>query len=170
MTDHDFPRSFRGYRRSEVDSAIARLTLRKEQLEVEFDGAAQRSKAMQVEIHELHRRVADLLDRERTLSRTLEEHQDRREQRDREATVRANAIILEAEERAGLLKTEAIHQVGELQRQVEQLLGMRAGLTQAIRRITEDLGDAMSRLASSPATAIDRPVEDHLARWSDTES
>jgi hypothetical protein len=79
--------------------------------------------------------------------------------------------VLEAEERASLLKTEGLRQVGELQRQVEQLIAMRAGLTAALRALSTDLAGAMARLGSSAATGIDQPVEDHVERWSrETES
>lgn len=168
VSEHVFRRSFfRGYRRGDVDSAVAGADARAEQLEWALNAATQRSRAMQIEIDELHARVLAVREREEALCRTLDELHAHRELRDREALVRANAVVLEAEERAQLLKTEAIRQVGELQRQVEQLLGMRAGLTQAMRRISEDIAGAMARLATSPATAIDHQVEDQVARWSD---
>lgn len=146
---------------------MAGADVRAEQLEWALNAATQRSRAMQIEIDELHARVLAVREREEALRRTLDELHAHRELRDREAIIRANAVVLEAEERAQLLKTEAIRQVGELQRQVEQLLGMRAGLTQAMRRISEDIAGAMARLATSPATAIDHQVEDQVARWSD---
>jgi len=83
---------------------------------------------------------------------------------ERESRHRAQELVLEAEERAAILKTEGLRQVGELQGQVEQLLGMRAGLTQAMQRLSEDLAGAMARLAA-PATAIDYQPEDQLSRW-----
>ena len=71
------------------------------------------------------------------------------------------------------MKMEGLRQVGELQRQVEQLIGMRSGLTQALQRLSEDLAGAMARIAAAPvsappvASSIDTPVEEHVARWSD---
>ena len=93
---------------------------------------------------------------------------EQREQFERESRRQAQELVQEAQERAVLLKSEGLRQVGELQVQVEQLLGMRAGLTQALQRLGEDLAAAMARIASSPATAIDRPIEHHVERWSRT--
>ena len=91
----------------------------------------------------------------------------RRDQIERESSARAQQVMFEAEERAAALKTEGLRQVGELQRQVEQLLGMRSGLTQALQRLSEDIAGAMARIAAAPATSIDRPVEDQVERWAD---
>jgi vacuolar-type H+-ATPase subunit H len=163
---HEFSRSLRGYRRPEVDAAMARHAAEIEMLQSTVDAAEARAQAMQVEIRELHARVDDLREREAAATRALQDLRDRREQMDREARTEAQQLVLEAQERATLLKTEGLRQVGELQAQVEQLIGMRAGLTQALQRLSEDIAAAMARIASAPATAIDRPVEHHVERWS----
>lgn len=163
----NFSLTFRGYKRSDVDVAMARSVLRIEQLEYELEGMTQRANAMQVEIRELHSRIDQMRDRETSLSSSLNELRERREQLDRESAARAQLVLLEAEERAAAFKSEGLRQVGELQRQVEQLLGMRTGLTQALQRLSEDIAGAMARIAAAPATSIDRPVEDQVARWSD---
>jgi hypothetical protein len=36
-----------------------------------------------------------------------------------------------------------------------------------MQRLSEDIAAAMARIASAPATSIDRPVEDQVARWAD---
>jgi predicted nucleic acid-binding Zn-ribbon protein len=167
MSTENFSRSFRGYRRSEVDAAVARSELRIDQLEYELDGMTQRANAMQVEIRELHSRIDQMRERENSLSRSLNEMRARRDQIERESSARAQQVMFEAEERAASLKTEGLRQVGELQRQVEQLLGMRSGLTQALQRLSEDIAGAMARIAAAPATSIDRPVEDQVERWAD---
>jgi chromosome segregation ATPase len=161
----NFSRSFRGYKASDVDVALARSALRIEQLEYELEAMTQRANAMQIEIRDLHARVDAHRDREAQLQRSLNEMRERREQMERESHARAQKLLLEAEERAAALKSEGLRQVGELQRQVEQLLGMRTGLTHAMQRLSEDIAAAMARLASAPATAIDRPVEDQVERW-----
>lgn len=167
MSSENFPRSFRGYKRSEVDVAVARSVLRIEQLEHELEGMTQRANAMQIEIRELHGRIDDMREREASLAASLNEMRERRDQVERETSARAQQVLFEAQERATALKSEGLRQVGELQRQVEQLLGMRSGLTQALQRLSEDIAGAMARVAASPATAIDRPVEDQVARWAD---
>ena len=167
MSTETFSRSFRGYRRSEVDTAKMRSDLRIEQLEFELSNMTQRANAMQIEIRDLYSRIDDLRERENSLSASLDEMRARRDQIDREAEARARQVILAAEERSATLKTEGLRQVGELQRQVEQLLGMRSGLTHALQRLSEDIAGAMARVAAAPATAIDHPVEHHVERWAD---
>jgi chromosome segregation ATPase len=167
MSNDTFPAAFRGYKRSDVDAAVARSLLRVEQLEHDLDAMTQRSNAMQIEIRDLHGRIDEMREHEASLTRSLDELRERRDQLDREAAARAQQVLIEAQERASSLKSEGLRQVGELQRQVEQLLGMRSGLTQALQRLSEDIAGAMARIAASPATAIDRPVEDQVQRWAD---
>jgi chromosome segregation ATPase len=167
MSNDTFPAAFRGYKRSDVDAAVARSLLRVEQLEHDLDAMTQRSNAMQIEIRDLHGRIDEMREHEASLSRSLDELRERRDQLDREAAARAQQVLIEAQERASSLKSEGLRQVGELQRQVEQLLGMRSGLTQALQRLSEDIAGAMARIAAAPATAIDREVEDQVERWAD---
>jgi chromosome segregation ATPase len=166
MSDLGFSKSFRGYRTDEVASAIARRDAELERLRAAAGAAEARAKAMQVEIQELHRRVEELRHREAEATRALDDIRSRRDQIERDARVQASQTVLAAQERATLLKTEGLRQVGELQAQVEQLVGMRAGLTQALQRLSEDIAAALARIATAPATSIDRPVEHHVERWS----
>lgn len=165
-----FHRSFRGYRRGDVDLAVSRYEMRTEQLEYELGNMTQRANAMQVEIQELHARIDTMREREASLARALDEMRARRDQMERESQSRAQQVLVEAEERAASVKMEGLRQVGELQRQVEQLIGMRAGLTQALQRLSEDLAGAMARIAAAPMMPVDPrppvPVEEHVARWS----
>src|SRR3954452_23515934 len=167
MSTENFSRSFRGYKRSEGDASTASAALRIEQLEYELGGMTQRANAMQIEIRELHDRIDQMREREASLSPSLNEMRARREQIERESSARAQQLLFEAEERAAALRTEGLRQVGELQRQVEQLLGMRSGLTQALQRLSEDIAGAMARIAAAPATSLDHPVEHHVERWAD---
>jgi chromosome segregation ATPase len=164
-----FRNSFRGYNRSEVDLAISRSTMRTDQLEYELGNMTQRANAMQVEIQELHARIDAMREREASLARSLDEMRARRDQMERESQARAQSVLVEAEERAATVKMDGLRQVGELQRQVEQLIGMKSGLTQALQRLSEDLAGAMARIAASPMTAPppETPVEEHVSRWSD---
>lgn len=146
----------RGYRQGDVELAVARGTLLREQLQIELDAARARAAAMQVEITELHRRIDDLRKREEELTATVNELRDHRDTMERDATTRARDIVVEAEHRASALRTEGLRQVGELQQQVEQLLALRAGLSAALKRVTQDISDSLDRLAAAPARAIEQ--------------
>jgi cell division septum initiation protein DivIVA len=161
-----FRRSFRGYRRAEVDTFVANAGAAAGQMRQELDAANARAAAMLVEIKDLHERVDRLREREEAAAKKLDEQREHREQLERDARRQAQEIVQQAQERAVLLKSDGLRQVAELQAQVEQLIGMRAGLTRALQRLGEDLAGAMARLGSSPATSIDQPIEHHVERWS----
>ena len=166
----------RGYKRGDVDLAVARATIAHEQMHHELKGTKARANAMHAEIKDLHRRLDELRQREQTLARTLDEFRQRREQLEQEADARARSIVGEAEQRAAALRTDGLRAVGELQQQIEKLLGLRAGLSAALKRVTEDISDSLDRLAAAPARAIEQtpapnePVSEpdpRFARWSD---
>jgi chromosome segregation ATPase len=166
----------RGYKRGDVDLTIARATIAQEQMQHELDGTKARATAMHTEIQELHRRLDALRAREQDLTKTLDELRQRREQLERDADARARSIVGDAEQRAAALRTDGLRAVGELQQQVEQLLGLRSGLSAALKRVTADITDSLDRLAAAPARAIEqtappsKPVNEpdpRFARWSD---
>lgn len=172
----------RGYRQGDVELTIARATLTHEQLQYELEATRARANAMQTEITELHRRINSSRQREHELTSALDEVRQRREQLERDSSSRAQQIVGDAEQRAAALRTEGLRQVGELQQQVEQLLGLRAGLSAALKRVTQDIADSLDRLAAAPARAVEQippqaapeapspEVDERFARWSDAES
>lgn len=171
----------RGYRQGDVELTVARATLAHEHMTHELNATKARANAMQTEITELHRRIETFRHRELELTRALDEVRERREHLEREASSRAQQIVGEAEQRSAALRTEGLRQVGELQLQVEQLLGLRAGLSTALKRVTQDISDALDRLAAAPARAVEQiqphaletpdDLDPRFARWSpDTES
>jgi chromosome segregation ATPase len=156
MEDSELRRAWlRGYRQGDVELAIARTTLRREQLQMEVDVLRARTAAMQSEITELHKRVDDHRVREHELTSELDEVRAHRDQLEHEASSKAQGIIAEAEERALALKTDGLRQVGELQLQIEQLLALRSGLSTALKRVTHDIADSLDRLAAAPARAVE---------------
>jgi len=165
----------RGYRQGDVELAVARATLANEQSQHELSAVRARASAMQTELAELHRRVEAFRSREVELTTALDELRERREQIERDAQNHATQIVGEAEQRSAALRTEGLRQVGELQQQVEQLLGLRAGLSAALKRVTQDIADALDRLAAAPARAVEQlpppattvsePPEDVETRW-----
>jgi hypothetical protein len=161
---------FRGYRRGDVEATLAHERLLRTGLELELAAATKHADAMKLEISELNARIDAGREREALLAQSLDEVRQRREQAERESQHRADEVLREAEERAAALKTEGLRQVGELQSQVESLLGMRTGLTQTMQQLSEDLAAAMARLAAGPATAIDYKPEDQLSRWAPHDS
>ncbi len=161
---------FGGFRRGDVEAALAHDQLIVSRLELELHAATQRVNALQLEVAELQARIEAGREREQTLARSLNDIQERREQIDRESRHRAEQLVRDAEDVVASLKTEGLRQVGELQGQVEALFGLRTTLTHAMQGLSADLAAAMARLASAPATAIDLQPEDQLARWAQSQA
>lgn len=169
MDDSELRRAWlRGYRQGDVELAIARSTLRREQLSLEVDSLRARAAAMQAEITELHKRVDDHRVREHQLTSDLDEARARGDQLERDTDAKVQRVIAEAEERALAIKSDGLRQVGELQQQIEQLLALRSGLSSALKRVTQDISDSLDRLAAAPARAIETiaPVERVEDPWS----
>jgi predicted nucleic acid-binding Zn-ribbon protein len=161
---------WRGYRRADVEAALAHDQLVRTRLELDLEAATQRISALELEVRELNTRIDAGRAREASLTQSLDEVRQRREQTDREARHRAHQLVVEAEERAAALKTDGLRQVGELQGQVEALLDMRATFTRTMQQLSEDLAAGMARLAAGRATAIDYKPEDQLSRWAPPEN
>jgi chromosome segregation ATPase len=154
----------RGYRTSDVEIALARVSLEAERLRHEVDAGRSRTQAMQTEINELHARIDGFRRREAELDRALEDVRRRREELDREAHARGEGIVAEAETRASALRTSTLKQVAELQSQLEQLLELRQNLIASLRRAGEGLDRALEQ-AGPPEPEL-RPADELAERLS----
>ena len=157
---------FRGYRRADVELALARATIARERVALELEATRVRADDLQGEVEVLREQIADHRRRETELLAALDEMRDRREAIEREARLRAEEIVTEARERAAGLRTEQLKEVGELQDNVEQLLGLRSGLTATLKRTIQEVGGVLERLAGNGGKAetvehAPEPLPDH---------
>ena len=111
-----------------------------------------RADELEREVEELRSQIVNHRQREVELLAALDEVRDRRESFEREARARADEILAEARERAATIRTEGLREVGELQEHVEQLLGLRSGLTATLKRTMEEVGGVLDRLAGRGKT------------------
>jgi chromosome segregation ATPase len=164
----------RGYRTSDVELALARASLLGERLQHELEAARQRAQAMQTEIDELHNRVDGFRRREAELDEAVEQLRQQRAAFDRDAQSRGDSIVADAERRAAALRTEGLKELGVLQEQVEELLGLRTKLMHALRKAGEGIGrtiehvESRLRLDDAPPGPGARPADDladRLSRW-----
>jgi cell division septum initiation protein DivIVA len=150
---------FRGYRRPDVELALARATIARERVQLELDVIRTRADDLEQEVDDLRSQIANHRQREVELLAALDEVRERRESFEREARARADEIIAEARERAASLRTEGLKEVGELQEHVEQLLGLRSGLTATLKRTMEEVGGVLDRLAGRGEKREERAPE-----------
>ena len=150
----------RGYKRADVELALARATIARERVQLELEAVRLRSDDLQREVEDLRAQVADHRRRETELLAALDEVRERRESLEREARLKADEIVADARAKAAGLRTEGLKEVGELQEHVEQLLGLRAGLTATLKRTMHEIGGALERLAGGRS---ERPPESEPA-------
>jgi cell division septum initiation protein DivIVA len=139
----------RGYRRPDVELALARATIARERVQLELEATRKRADDVEREVDDLRTQIVNHRQRETELLAALDEVRDRRESFEREARVRADEILNDARERAAGLRTEGLKEVGELQEHVEQLLGLRTGLTATLKRTMLEVGGVLERLAGN---------------------
>jgi len=157
---------FRGYRRADVELALARATIARERVALELEATKVRADEAQSEVEVLREQIAEHRRRETELLAALDEMRDRREAIEREARLRAEEIIADARERVAGIRTEQLKEVGELQDNVEQLLGLRSGLTATLKRTIQEVGGVLERLAgnggkSEPEDHAPEPAPEH---------
>lgn len=150
---------FRGYRRPDVELALARATIARERVQLELDATRTRADDLEREVDDLRSQIANHRQREVELLAALDEVRDRRESFEREARAKADEILAEARERAASLRTEGLKEVSELQEHVEQLLGLRSGLTATLKRTMEEVGGVLDRLAGRSDKREERAPE-----------
>jgi len=153
---------FRGYRRPDVELALARATIARERVQLELYVTRTRADDLEQEVDELRSQIANHRQREVELLAALDEVRDRRESFEREAKARADEIIAEARERAASLRTDGLKEVSELQEHVEQLLGLRSGLTATLKRTMEEVGGVLDKLAGRGEKRAERAPEPSL--------
>jgi chromosome segregation ATPase len=167
----------RGYRTSDVEIAVARAALVTERLHHELEAAGQRARAMQTEIDELHSRVDGFRRREAELDAAVTHLRQQRDALDREAQAHSDSIVADAERRAATLRTEGLKELAALQEQLEELLGLRSKVMQALRKAGASIGRTLDQVAppTQPAPRPDdaRPADDltdRLSRWTRDDS
>jgi chromosome segregation ATPase len=147
----------RGYKRADVELALARSTIARERVQLELEAVRLRADDLQREVEDARAQIADHRRRETELLAALDEVRERRESLEREARLKADEIVADAREKAAGLRTEGLREVGELQEHVEQLLGLRAGLTATLKRTMHEIGGALERLAGGRGERLPDP-------------
>jgi len=150
---------FRGYRRADVELALARSTIARERVQLELEAVRARAEDLLADVEEQRTQIADHRRREAELLAALDEVRDRRDSLEREARLQANDILADARERAAAYRTEGLQEIQELQEQVEQLLSLKSGLTATLKQTMGEVGGILDRLAGT-AAKLPEPVHE----------
>jgi hypothetical protein len=157
-TNQRLRRSLLGYRRTEVEVALAelRLTLR----HVQEDLAETRARATSVEAELREARIE--LDSRRARETEIQQAFDASQQRVREielsAEASARAILAEAEEKASRTRSEAHLRTESVSGQIDELLNLRDTLVQTMRGVIRDFDYAVERVEKGESVLQAEPV------------
>jgi DivIVA protein len=139
-------RRFRGgYRREDVELALAELGLTLQQLHNDLESLRDRNRELEAELQHARAEVADYRGREHALSETMSAALRRAAEIEEAATRGAREITAQAEEAAARLSAEASRRLEESSAQVNGLLWLKENLLKAMRSVVGDFDRAISR-------------------------
>src|SRR5919204_4858665 len=150
----------RGFRKGDVELALAERRLHLQGLQQELDAAKSRAEQLAVEVRELRERDATVRAREVELVEALSAVRTERERLEAEAQTKARELVAEAESRAAAYRSEALRHVEELQRQTDELLQLRDRLLGHVRAAVDEVSGVVHRIETD---ATVRPLHQELS-------
>jgi len=149
----------RGFRKADVELALAERRLHQQGLQQEIDAAKTRLDQLAAEVRELRERDATVRAREVELVEALSAVRVERERLEAEAQTRARELVAEAESRAAAYRSEALRHVEDLQRQTDELMQLRERLLGHVRAAVDEVSGVVHRIETD---ANVRPLHQEL--------
>jgi DivIVA protein len=134
-----------GYRREDVEFALAELRLTLQQVHKDLESLRDRNRELEAELQHARAEVADYRGRERALSETMSAALRHAAEIEEAATIGAREITAQAEEAAVRMSAEASRRIEESSAQLNELLRLRDNLIEAMRSVVGDFDRAISR-------------------------
>lgn len=142
-----------GYRREDVDVALAEVRLTVRQLGGDLESLRDRNRDLEGELSSARNELDSYRAKERVLSQTVESALRRASEIEDGAAGRAREILAEAEESASRIRTEASRSRDDARAQLDRLLRLRDHLLHAMRGLAGDLDQALVPIQSREAVA-----------------
>jgi archaellum component FlaC len=133
-----------GYRREDVEFALAELRLTLRQLDNDLQSLRDRNRDLEGELHTARNEIENFRGREHELSQTMASVLRRSAEIEDTASARAREIVAQAEEAAIRIRSEASRRIEDLSEQSNELLRLKDNLLDAMRSVVGDFGQAIS--------------------------
>ena len=135
-----------GYRREDVEFALAELRLTLHQLDNDLGSLRDRNRDLEGELRTARNEIESLRAKEHELSQTMAAALRRAAEIEEGATARAREIVAQAEEAALRIRSEASRRIEDSGAQFDELLRLKDNLLDAMRSVVGDFDQAISRV------------------------
>jgi DivIVA protein len=135
-----------GYRREDVEFALAELRLTLRQLDNDLESLRERNRELEGELQHARSEIDNFRGMEHELSQTMSLALRRANEIEEGASSRAREIIAQAEEAAMRIRTEASRRIEDSSAQFDELVRLKDNLVDAMRGVVRDFDQAISRV------------------------
>jgi hypothetical protein len=135
-----------GYRRDDVEFALAELRLTLRQLDNDLQSLRDRNRDLEGELQTARNEIENFRGREYELSQTMASVLRRSAEIEEAASARAREIVAQAEEAAIQIRSDASRRIEDSSAQCNELLRLKDNLLDAMRSVVGDFGQAISRV------------------------
>ena len=133
-----------GYRREDVEFALAEMRLTLRQLDNDLTSLHDRNRELEGELARTRSEIEAFRAKEHELWQTMSIALRRAEEIEEGATARAREIVAQAEEAATRIRSEAASRIEETRAQFNELLRLKDNLLEEMRRVVGDFDHAIS--------------------------
>jgi len=135
-----------GYRREDVEFALAELRLTLRQLDNDLELLRDRNRDLELELQTARNEIEGLRGKEHELSQTIAAALNRASDIEEGANARAREITAQAEEAAMRIRSEASRRIEDSSEQFNEMLRLKDNLLDAMRSVVSDFDQAISRV------------------------
>jgi hypothetical protein len=146
-----------GYRREDVESALAELRLDLHKLDGDLAGLRERARELEEELRSARAELEASRNRELELSQTMAGVLRRANEIEEAAHERAREIVAAAEDTAQRARAEATRRVEQTSGQFNELLRLKENLVSSMRHVVGEFDEALSRVQRGDSL-FGRPV------------
>src|SRR3954451_126883 len=154
--------SLLGYRRTQVEVALAELRLMVRHLQEDVTETRERARQMEDELREARIELDSRRARETEVQQAFDAAQERVREVEAAAEMTARAILAEAEEKASRTRAEAHLRTKSVSGQVDELLRLRDTLVQTMRGVILDFDYAVERVEKGESVLPAEPTMPQL--------
>ncbi|MDX6504731.1 MAG: hypothetical protein QOE29_1856, partial [Gaiellaceae bacterium] len=157
-TNQRLRRSLFGYRRTQVEVALAELRLTLRHVQEDLVETRERATSFEGELRETRIELDSRRARETEVQQAFDAAQERVREIELSAEATARAILAEAQEKASRTRAEAHLRTESVSGQIDELLNLRDTLVQTMRGVIRDFDYAVERVEKGESVLQAEPV------------